>query len=50
LGLNGGQNAFEIAKNIVIPELHSVTVLSQAAISYRVCSRFAMLRAVHFDN
>jgi hypothetical protein len=45
------KNAFEIAKNIVIPESkHPVTILGQATVSYSVCSGVAMLSAVHFNN
>jgi len=49
--LDCGQNALEIAKNIVIPESqHPVTVLSQTAISHNVRGRSIVLPAVHFDN
>src|SRR5258708_39819604 len=49
-GLDCGKNAFEIAKNIVVPESkYSVTFFSQTAISYRVCSRFIVLSAVNLN-
>jgi hypothetical protein len=49
--MNGSQNAFEIAKNIIIPKSkHSVAVLSQAAISYDVCRRFTVLATVNLND
>jgi hypothetical protein len=45
------QNAFEIAKHIVVPESkHPVTFLGQSAITDGICSRFMMLPAVDLNN
>ena len=49
--MNRNQNTLEIAQNIVIPESkHSVAILSQSTVSYRVCCRFIVLPAVHFND
>jgi hypothetical protein len=45
------QNAFEIAKNVVIPKSKNPeTFLHQLAISCRVRGRFIVLPAVYFDD
>jgi hypothetical protein len=50
-GLNGSKNAFEIAKNIVVPKSkHSEPLGNQALISYRIRGRFIMLTAVDLND
>jgi len=49
--LDHDQNAFKIAKNIVIPESkHSKTFSDQEAISCRIRGRFIVLSTVHLDD
>jgi hypothetical protein len=49
--LNRNEDAFEITEHIVVPEpKHSITFLVQAAISYSVGGRFAVLSTIHFDD
>jgi hypothetical protein len=49
--LNLSQNAFEIAKHIVVPETkHSVTFLAQTTISYRIRGRPVVLSTIDFNN
>ena len=46
-----GKNAFEITKNVVIPESeHSESFVDQATIADRVCSGLVVLSAVNFNN
>ena len=50
LSLNGDQNAFEIAKNIIVPESkHSISVSNYPLIAHRICRGFIVLSAVDFD-
>jgi hypothetical protein len=49
--LNRHQDAFDISKNIVVPEpKHAVTVFSQATITYHVRGRLVVLPTVDFNN
>jgi hypothetical protein len=49
--LDCGKNAFEITKNVVIPESeHSESFVDQATIADHVCSGLVVLSAVNFNN
>jgi hypothetical protein len=49
--LNHFQNTIDVAKHIVVPEAqHSVTGLTQLAITYGVRGRLIVLSSVHFDD
>ena len=49
--MNHFQNTIDVAKHIVVPEAqHSVTGLTQLAITYGVRGRLIVLSSVHFDD